>query len=334
MSVRSVRLGASGPEVSELGLGCMGISGVYGEVDRAEAVALLHAALDAGVTLLDLGDFYGFGRGELLVGEVLRERRREDAILSVKFGGLRDPAGGWLGHDVRPSAAKTALAYSLTRLGTDFIDIYRPARVDPRVPIEETVGAIGELVDAGYVRHIGLSEIGADTLRRACAERPICDAQLEYSLISRTIEETVLPAARELDVSVTAFGILSRGLLSGHLTADTPFDPSDDRTRLPRFQPQNLRHNLELVDALRAMASARGATVAQLAIAWVASRGTDIVPLFGACNRAELEEALGALTLELSSDDLAEIERTIQPAAAAGERYPAAMLAHLDSEKR
>jgi aryl-alcohol dehydrogenase-like predicted oxidoreductase len=331
--MNSVRLGATGPDVSALGLGCMGISGVYGPVDRAEAVTLVHAALDAGVTLLDLGDFYGKGRGELLIGEALRARRREDAILSVKFGGLRDPAGNWLGHDVRPAAAKTALAYSLTRLGTDYIDIYRPARIDPQVPVEETVGAIGELVDAGYVRHIGLSEVGADTLRRARAERPICDAQLEYSLISRRIEESVLPACRELDVAVSAFGILSRGLLSGHLSAETTLDSHDDRARLPRFQPENLRQNLALVDALRATADARGATVAQLAIAWVASRGVDIVPLFGACTRGELEEALGALTVELSPDDLAEIERTVHPEAAAGERYPGPMLAHLDSEK-
>lgn len=334
MSVRSVRLGASGPEVSALGLGCMGISGVYGPLDRAEASAMVHAALDAGVTLLDLGDFYGFGRGELLVGEVLRGRRRQEAILSVKFGGLRDMAGNWLGHDVRPQAAKTALAYTLTRLGTDYVDIYRPARVDARVPVEETVGAIGELVDAGYVRHIGLSEVGAETLRRACGERPICDAQQEYSLISRTIEESVLPACRELDVAVTAFGILSRGLLSGHLSVDSGFHPRDDRASLPRFQPDNLRRNLALVEELRVIARARNATVAQLAIAWVASRGPDIVPLFGACTRTELEEALGALTLELPADDLAEIERTVTPDAAAGDRYPAPMLAHLDSEKR
>jgi aryl-alcohol dehydrogenase-like predicted oxidoreductase len=331
--LRSTRLGLSGPEVSAAGLGSAAISGSYGATDRDESVAMIGAALDAGVTLFDVGDYYGFGSGELLIGEALRGRRREDAVISVKFGGLRDPSGRWLGHDVSPRAAKSAIGYTLTRLGTDYIDIYRPGRIEPAVPVEETVGAIGELVDAGYVRHIGLSEVGAETVRRACAVRPICDVQIEYSLISRHIESTILPTCRELGVAITAYGVLARGLLSGRFTADRALEPGDGRSHHPRFQAENLERNLALVDALREVASERGATVAQLAIAWVAAQGDEIVPLLGPKRREQLTELVGALDLELTDEELSDIEHAMPAGAVAGTRYPPAILATLDSEK-
>ncbi|MFJ5786755.1 aldo/keto reductase [Streptomyces hydrogenans] len=328
-------LGTTGPAVSALGLGCMGMSALYGEADRAESLATLHAALEAGVTLLDTGDFYGMGHNELLIGEALRTAPaalRERALTSVKFGALRTVEGGFTGYDGRPAAVKNFAAYSLQRLGTGHIDVYRIARVDPDVPIEETVGAIAELVEAGHVRHIGLSEVGADTLRRAAAVAPIADLQIEYSLVSRGIEEKILPVARELGIGVTAYGVLSRGLISGHFTRDRALAPGDFRGMSPRFQGENLHRNLDLVDRLRAVAEAKGVSVAQTAIAWVLAQGDDIVPLVGARTRARLTEALGALDVTLDAADLAAIEEAVPAGAAAGERYPAAQMAHLDSE--
>ncbi|MFF9064934.1 aldo/keto reductase [Streptomyces sp. NPDC014891] len=333
------RLGATGPEVSALGLGCMGMSALYGESDRAESIATIHAALDAGVTLLDTGDFYGMGHNELLIEEALRTApaaAREQALTSVKFGALRTVEGGFTGYDGRPAAVKNFAAYSLQRLGTGHIDIYRIARVDPDVPIEETVGAIAELVEAGHVRHIGLSEVGADTLRRAAAVAPIADLQIEYSLISRSIEEKILPTARELGIGVTAYGVLSRGLISGHFTRDRELTAGDFRGMSPRFQGENLQRNLDLVERLRALAEAKGVTVAQTAIAWVLAQaerqGADIVPLVGARRSDRLAEALGALDVSLDAADLAAIEEAVPAGSAAGERYPAAQMAHLDSE--
>ncbi len=327
------QLGTAGPQVSAFGLGCMAMSGMYGPADRAESLATLWAALDVGVTLLDTGDFYGMGHNEMLIGAALAGRQRERVQLSVKFGALRDPAGAWIGIDTRPQAVKTALAYSLQRLGVDYIDIYRPARLDPQVPIEDTVGAIADMVRAGYVRHIGLSEVGADTLRRAAAVHPICDLQIEYSLISRGIEAQILPTCRALGIGVTAYAVLSRGLISGHWGAAGTNRPGDIRALMPRFQPGNVERNLAVVEALRAIAAARGASVAQIAIAWVAAQGADIIPLIGARTRERLHEALGALALTLTPDDLAVIERAIAKDAAAGDRYPAALMAHLDSER-
>ncbi len=326
------RLAAAGPTVFPIGLGCMGMSDLYGAADDVESVATIHAALDAGVTLLDTGDFYGSGANELLIRDALRARRREDVVLSVKFGALRDPAGGWTGVDARPAAVKNFLAYSLRRLGTDYVDIYRPARVDPAVPIEETVGAIAELIDAGHVRHLGLSEAGADTLRRAHAVHPVADLQIEYSLISRGVEEEILPACRDLGVGVTAYGVLSRGLLGGRWTRDGA-GPADFRTYLPRFQGDNLDRNLALAEALRAAADVHGATPAQAAIAWVLARGDDVVPLIGARRRDRLAEALGALDLRLDPTDVARIEAAVPAEAAAGSRYPETQMAHLDSER-
>jgi aryl-alcohol dehydrogenase-like predicted oxidoreductase len=325
-------LGARGPRVSVLGLGAMGMSGMYGPADRAESIATVHAALDAGVTLLDTGDFYGMGHNELLVGEALRGRKREQAVISVKFGALRDPKGAWSGYDARPAAVKNFLSYTLTRLGVEYIDIYRPARLDPNVPIEETVGAIGEMIDAGFVRYVGLSEVGVETIRRAAKVRPICDLQIEYSLISRGIEDEILPTCRELGIDITAYGVLSRGLISGHWRKDAA-GQGDFRAHAPRFQAKNVERNLALVDDLRRIADAKGCSVAQLAIAWVRAKGDDIVPVIGSRRRDQLAEALGALDVRLDAGDLAAIERAVPKGAAAGERYAAAQMAMLDSER-
>ncbi|MGW0834304.1 aldo/keto reductase [Streptomyces prunicolor] len=336
MTIPTRTLGTNGPQVSALGLGCMGMSALYGDADRTESIATIHAALEAGVALLDTGDFYAMGHNELLIGEALRTApaaRREQALTSVKFGALRGPDGGWSGYDGRPAAVKNFAAYSLQRLGVDHIDVYRIARVDPDVPIEETVGAIAELVEQGYVRHIGLSEVGADTIRRAAATAPIADVQLEYALITRGIEDRILPVTRELGISVTAYGVLSRGLISGHFTTDRQLGASDFRAHSPRFQGENLQHNLTLVEQLRKLAEQKGVSVAQLAIAWVLSRGEDIVPLVGARTRERLAESLGALDVVLDAADLAAIEAAVPADSAVGDRYPSAMMTHLDSER-
>ncbi|WP_313192643.1 aldo/keto reductase [Shinella zoogloeoides] len=330
--MKTVNLGKTGPRVSTIGLGCMGMSGMYGPADRAESIATIHAALDAGINLLDTGDFYGMGHNEMLIAEALKERRREDVVISVKFGALRGPDGIWAGYDSRPAAIRNFLAYSLQRLGTDHIDIYRPARLDPAVPIEETIGALADLVKAGYIRHIGLSEVGSETIRRAAAVHPIADLQIEYSLISRGIEDDILPTCRELGIPLTAYGVLSRGLISGHWQKGTVAG-GDFRAASPRFQDGNVDRNLALVEALRRVAEEKGASVAQLAIAWVAAQGEDIVPLIGARRRDRLAEALGAQQVTLDEADLAAIEAAMPKGAAAGERYPAAQLAHMDSEK-
>jgi aryl-alcohol dehydrogenase-like predicted oxidoreductase len=327
------QLGETGPVVSAIGLGCMGMSDLYGPADRDDSVATIRAALDARITLLDTGDFYGMGHNELLIRDALRGVDREDVRISVKFGAQRDPAGAWLGYDARPAAVKTALAYTLKRLDTDHVDIYRPARLDPNVPIEETVGAIKEMIDAGYVRHLGLSEAGADTIRRAHAVHPVADLQIEYSLISRGIEAEILPTTRELGIGITAYGVLSRGLISGHWSRDRETTSTDFRSRSPRFSRENLDRNLELADDLGAVAERKGATAAQAAIAWVLSRGEDIVPLIGARRRDRLSEALGALELDLSAEDLATIERAVPADRAAGDRYDPRQMAMLDSEK-
>jgi aryl-alcohol dehydrogenase-like predicted oxidoreductase len=327
------RLGNCGPDVSAIGLGTMGMSpGVYGQADEDEALATIHAAIERGVNLIDTGDFYAMGHNELLVGRALKEHQRDQLVVSVKFGAMRGPDGSHLGSDARPQAVKNFLAHSLTRLGTDYVDVYRPARLDQSVPIEETAGAIAELIEGGYVRHMGLSEIGAETLRRAHAVTPISDLQIEYSLMSRGIEAEILPAVRELGVGVTAYGVLSRGLLSGHWSPDRGVQGGDFRAHAPRFSSDNVQRNLELVERLRAIAEANHTTVAQLAIAWVASRGDDIVPVIGARTRAQLDESLPALELELGDELVAEIENAIPAGAVVGDRYAAPGMATLDSE--
>ena len=331
--MKTIQLGSTGPRVAQLGLGCMGMSDLYGPADRGESIATIHAALDAGITLLDTGDFYGFGRNELLIRDALAGRARDQAVISVKFGALRDPAGAWSGIDNRPVALKNYAAYSLARLGVDHIDIYRPARLDPKVPIEDTVGALAELVQAGYVRHIGLSEISAATLRRAHAVHPICDVQVEYSLISRGIEDELLATARELGVGITAYGVLSRGLISGHWSQARAGEADFRGQASPRFQGANLDANLALVEKLRAIAAELGATVAQVAIAWVLAQGEDIVALVGARRRERLAEALVASQLTLSASDLARLAAAMPASQVAGTRYSAHALADIDNSR-
>lgn len=326
-----VPLGAGGPAVSRVGLGLMAMSGVYGPADDAESVATIHAALDAGVTLLDTGDFYGMGHNELLLRAALRSRDRGNVFIGVKFGGLRDPGGGFVGQDTSPKAVKNFLAYTLTRLGTDHVDLYQPARLDPAVPIEDTVGAIAEMITAGYVRCLGLSEMGAQTIRRAHAVHPVSALQIEYSLMSRGIEDAILPCARELGIAVTAYGVLSRGLLSTSSARD--LKPGDPRSRFPRFQGENLQRNLDLLATLESIAAGHGVTAAQLAFAWVLSRGTDVIPLLGTKRRDRLAEALGSLAVELSADELAAIETAVPAGEVAGDRYDRVAMAGLDSER-
>jgi aryl-alcohol dehydrogenase-like predicted oxidoreductase len=326
------KLGKTGPTVSAIGLGCMGMSDFYGPTDRGESISTIHAALDAGITLLDTGDFYGMGHNEMLIREALSSRHRHNAQISVKFGALRDVERTWYGYDSRPAAVKNFLAYSLQRLGVEAIDIYRPARLDPAVPIEETVGALGEMVKKGYLKHIGLSEVGSETIRRAHATHPISDLQIEYSLISRGIESDILKTCRELGIGITAYGVLSRGLISGHWSKDRS-GAQDFRKNSPRFQADNIDRNLALVEQLRAIAADVAATPAQVAIAWVAAQGNDIVPLVGARRRDRLTEALGAVEVKLTDAHLAALAKAFPPGAAAGNRYPDSQLAHMDSEK-
>ncbi|MBI1211217.1 MAG: aldo/keto reductase [Alphaproteobacteria bacterium] len=324
-------LGRNGPVVSSLGLGCMGMSAFYGPADEAESIATIHEAIDHGITLLDTGDFYGMGHNELLLREALKGGRRERVFIQVKFGAQRDPKGAFLGFDARPAAVKTALAYSLHRLGVDYIDLYQPARLDPNVPIEDTIGAIADMVKAGYVRHIGLSEVGAQTVRRAHAVHPIRELQIEYSLMSRGIEAEILPTLRELGISVTAYGVLSRGILGG--TGKDGLHVRDFRAHTPRWQGENLQKNLALADQLAVLAKDFHATPVQLAIAWVLSRGPDIVPLIGSRTRAQLKDAMVAVRLKLSEAQLDLIGRTVPAEMVAGTRYPAEQMAMLDSER-
>jgi aryl-alcohol dehydrogenase-like predicted oxidoreductase len=328
IAIQQRKLGTEGLTAFPIALGCMGMSGVYGPADESESIATIHAALDAGINLIDTGDFYGMGHNELLVGRALAGRR-DKALISVKFGALRDPKGGWLGFDGRPAAVKNFLSYSLARLGVDYIDIYRPARLDPAVPIEDTIGAIAEMIKAGYVRHVGLSEMGAETIRRAQAVHPVTDLQIEYSLVSRNPEDKIFPVLRELGISVTAYGVLSRGLLSG----SRPAEKNDYRAHLPRFRSENLAQNERLVETLKALGAEKGVTASQLAIAWVLAKGDNLIPLMGSRTRAQLNEALAALEVKLSSEDLARIEEAIPASSVAGTRYDPAQMKQLDSEK-
>ena len=329
IATKAVRkLGAAGPEVSPIALGCMGMSGMYGPADEAESLATIHAAMDAGVNLIDTGDFYGMGHNEMLVGRATR-LEREQVLISVKFGAQRGPDGSWLGYDARPAAVKTALAYSLKRLGTDYIDIYRPARLDPNVPIEDTIGAIADMIKAGYVRYIGLSEVGPETIRRAAAVHPIVDLQIEYSLISRGPETKIFPVLNELSIAATAYGVLSRGLLSGSATAG----PGDLRSHFPRFQGENRALNERMVGQLSQIASDKGISSVQLAIAWALAKGDFIIPVIGARKRAQLADSLAALTVKLSTEEIAAIEAAIPADSVAGSRYGEDQMRVLDSEK-
>jgi len=326
------RLGATGPTVSMIGLGAMGMSGAYGARDDDVSLATIRAAVDAGVTLIDTGDHYGSGHNEMLIGRALRQLDRSAVQLSVKFGVRLGPGGSVGGVDTRPASMRNFLAYSLQRLGTDYLDIYRPARLDPDVPIEETVGAIAEMVEAGYVRAIGLSEVGPETIRRAAAVHPIADLQIEYSLMSRGIEPQILPTVREHGIGITAYGVLSRGLISESLRTG-PLAADDLRGHSPRFQGENLDHNRGLVQRLAAIAATKGITVAQLAIAWSLTRGDDVVSLIGTSNPQRLAQAIEATRVDLTAEDLAAIEAAMPANAVAGERYPPAQMAALDSER-
>jgi aryl-alcohol dehydrogenase-like predicted oxidoreductase len=306
----------------------MAMSDIYGPSDQTESIATIHAALDAGITMLDTGDFYGMGDNEMLIRRAIVGRRK-DVFLAVKFGAMRGPDGAFSGLDVRPGAVKNFLTYSLRRLGTDYVDLYQPCRVDAQIPIEDTIGAMTDLVQAGYIRHIGVSEASAETIRRASKVAPIVALQIEYSLVSRKVEETILPTLRGLDIAMTAYGVLSRGLLSGSPVTS----PKDMRNHFPRFRGDNLEKNQILVRTLNAIAAEKSATAPQVAIAWVMSRGADIFPLIGARRRTQLAESLKALDLKLSAEDLAQIERTVPPDAVAGTRYGEEQMRWLDSEK-
>lgn len=322
------QLGSSGPTIFPIGLGCMGMSGVYGPSDENESLATIHEALDRGITLIDTGDFYGMGHNEMLIGRALKGRR-DKVLLSVKFGAMRGPDGSWFGYDARPAAVKNFLAYSLNRLGVDHIDIYRPARLDPTVPIEETVGAISDLIKAGYVRYVGLSEVGPDTIRKAHSVCPVSDLQIEYSLISRGAESRIFPVLEELGIGVTAYGVLSRGLLSGSDTSGA----GDFRGYMPRFKGENFARNQRVVQALNEVAAQKGISAAQLAIAWVLAKGNRIVPVMGARTRRQLGESLSALQVQLSPEEMNRVEEAVPASAVAGTRYDEHHMKMLDSEQ-
>lgn len=328
LGIESRQLGLEGPAVYPMGLGCMGMSGMYGPSNESESVATIQAALDARVNLIDTGDFYGMGHNELLIGRAIRDRR-DRVVLSVKFGAMRGPDGSWVGIDTRPAAVKNFVTYSLTRLGVDYIDIYRPSRLDPNIPIEDTIGAIADLVQAGYVRYIGLSEVGANTIRRAHATHPICDVQLEYSLVTRGIETAILPVLKELGIAVTGYGVLSRGLLAGSVANGK----RDMRAHMPRFAEANRQQNQTVVRQLEELAIAQGINCTQLAIAWVLNKQPTVVPVLGARTTRQLNEAMGALAIRMTSDEIAQIEAAIPATAIGGTRYPELQMKLLDSER-
>jgi aryl-alcohol dehydrogenase-like predicted oxidoreductase len=322
------QLGKTGPDVFPIALGCMSMSGMYGASNDDEGIRTIHAAIEHGVNLIDTGDFYGMGHNELLVGRAV-QGRRDKVLVSVKFGAQRGPDGAWLGFDGRPAAVKTWAAYSLKRLGLEVIDIYRPARLDPVVPIEETVGAIADLVKQGYVRYLGLSEVGVETIRRAHAVHPVVDLQIEYSLASRAPEAKIFPALAELGISATLYGVLSRGLLSGR----KPAGKGDFRAYLPRFSGDEGARNERVVARLGEFAQASGRTPAQVCVAWALAKQPSLVPLVGSRTVAQLEDVLGALRKPLSNDELSALEALVPAGAIEGPRYQAAQMEHLDSER-
>ncbi len=323
------RLGKNGPRVLAIALGGMGMSECYGPINDSESIATIQRALDLGVNFIDTADFYGVGHNEQLIGKAIRGRR-DQAILSVKFGALRDPSGGWGQVDCRPEYLRNALAYSLKRLGVEAIDLYTPTRVDPKVPIEETVGAMAELVKQGYIKYIGLSEASASTVRRAHAVHPIAAVQIEYSLWSRDPEDELLPTLRELGIALVGYAPLSRGFLSGQVNNPNDFAPDDFRRFSPRFQGENFQRNLRLVEYIHQLAARKGCTPAQLAIAWVLKQGDDIISLVGTKRRNYLEQNLEALNIQLTDAELAEIDKIMPRDAVAGERYNEYLMTQLN----
>ena len=315
------KLGRSGLEVSALGLGCMGMSEFYGATDETEAVDTIHRAIDLGVTFLDTADIYGSGHNEHLVGRALKDRR-DAVVLATKFGNVRDADGTFIGINGRPDYVRAACEASLRRLGVDVIDLYYQHRVDPNTPIEDTVGAMAALVTEGKVRYLGLSEAGAETIRRAAAVHPIAALQSEYSLWTREIESEILPTVRALGIGFVPYSPLGRGFLTGQITKIEDLDADDWRRKGPRFQGDNFERNLDLVRKVKALADAKGCTPAQLALAWVLAQGEDVAPIPGTKRRRYLEENVGALDVILTPEDLAELDRILPPGAASGSRYP------------
>ena len=326
------QLGRSGPTVFPIALGCMGMSGMYGSTDDAESIRAIHAAIDGGITLIDTGDFYGMGHNEMLIARALSElspSTREKGLLSVKFGAQRTPSGAWSQFEGRPAAVKNFLAYSLRRLGVEQIAIYRPARLGDGVPIEDTIGAVSDMIKQGFVRFAALSEVGVETARRAQAVTPIVDVQLEYGITTRGMEAKVLPGLRELGIGVTAYGVLSRGLISGA----RPSEKSDFRRFLPRFTGAAGEANRQLIATLDVLATEHGVTVPQLAIAWALHRGDDIIPLLGSRTVAQVRSSLQALNLRRTADDVAALEQTLPTHQIQGTRYDKVAMTHLDSER-
>ena len=312
------QLGHNGPQVSALGLGGIGLS--KGAKDDKETIATLQAVLDAGINFLNTADFYGMGRNEAVIGKAI-QGRRDDAFLSVKFGMMMSPSGKFLGLEGRPASVKNFASYSLQRLGVDVIDLYQPCRVDPAVPYEDTIGAVAELIQEGKVRYLGVSEVGADALRRAHSVHPVAALEIEYSLACRFIEPEILPTARELGIGVVAYRVLASGLLTGALTGEPV--QGDPRTQSPRLQGENLKHNVKAILPLKEMAAQKGFSPAQLALAWLFSHGSDIVPIIGMSSPARLAQNLQALAIQFSAEELLALDQEFGPGAIIGDRYPA-----------
>jgi aryl-alcohol dehydrogenase-like predicted oxidoreductase len=303
-------------KIARLGLGCMRMTNTTGYPDKSESIATIHAALDAGIQLINTGDFYSSGYNEMLIGEALNGYNRDKAFISVKFGGLSDPKGNYYGLDVRPLTIKNYITYSLKRLKVDYIDLYQPGRIDQAIPVEETIGAISELVKAGYVRHIGVTEVDADTLRKAHSVHPISFIEAGYSLFNRSIEKEILPTARELGIGIVAFGSLAYGLLGGNWSKERKVDGAN--ARLPLFAKENIDKNLSLVEALREIAEEKQITLSQLAVAWVLAKGDDIIPLVGAKKVPQIQDAIKTMAITLSQKEVERIEAAIPENAIAG----------------